>query len=320
MGGFALDLPDYPRFPVNTHQVHYLVKHSFIEFPRIDRETIRDKNKADAFFRILASIQILWFALECIGRAVQHFSISMLELDVVPIVLCTFPTYYFWFHKPLDVSTTTTLYLEGSRRLGDVLVFAGESAREPFQLTPLDFVNPLPDPYQALDPVMWGFEHILGLGANSRSITISKLGNTLRMNSGKVRITEAVISTVIALTFIGVHPLAWNFTFPTLLKRDLTRAFCLLLLGCYISLSSLWLLMAWQLSNICRLCRNPKVRTVTELCARMPPALQYILLLLHVGSYGLGRLFIIAEGLANLRALPASCFRGVEWANLFPYI
>jgi hypothetical protein len=122
MGGFALKTPDYPRFPVNAHQVHYLVQHGFIDIPNIDRETIRDMNKADAFVRILTSIQIFWFAVQCIGRAAQHLALSMLQIDVVAIVLCTFPTFYFWFHKPLDVSTTVTLYLKEGIQMQDIFL------------------------------------------------------------------------------------------------------------------------------------------------------------------------------------------------------
>ncbi|KAF7678102.1 hypothetical protein GT037_003483 [Alternaria burnsii] len=145
-----LDPPDYPPFPVNAHQVHYLVEHGFIDFPSIRRDTIEDRNKADAFVRILTSIQMLWFTLQCIGRAIQHLNVSMLKLDVVGIVLCTFPRSYFWFHKPLDVGTTVTLYLEGSLELRDILVLAEGVAMRPSELTPLDFINLPPDPYQIL--------------------------------------------------------------------------------------------------------------------------------------------------------------------------
>jgi hypothetical protein len=321
MGGFVLDPPDYPRFPVNAHQVHYLVEHGFVNFPGIRRETIQDKNKADAFVRILTSIQILWFALQCIGRASQHLAISMLELDVVAIVLCTIPTFYFWFHKPLDVDTTVALHLEGSFLLSDVLALADpDLAKQPFKLTPLDFINPPPDPFQILDPIMWAFEHLFRLGTASRQVPITRFKNTSRMNPAKVTKSEWLISTLASLTFILMHFIAWNFTYPSSLERDLSRGACVLLLGVGFSFGNLWFFMIWQLSNLCRLAGVQQVDTVTQLIDQVHPFFQYTLTVTHIGSYGLARLFIIIEGFAGLRALPASGFHSVEWSNMFPHI
>jgi hypothetical protein len=321
MGGFVLDPPDYPSFPVNAHQVHYLVTHGFVDFPNVHRDDIQDKNKADAFVRILSSIQVFWFALQCIGRAAQHLSVSMLELDVVAIVLCTFPTFFFWFHKPLDVDTPVTLHLEGSFQLRDVLALADpDVAKQPFKLTPLDFVNPPPDPYQILDPIMWAFEHLFRLGDNSKHVPITRFKNTARMNPGKVTISEWLVSTALTLSFIGIHFVAWNFDFPTLLERDLSRGACFTLLGVGFSFGNLWILMIWQLPSLCRWAGIPQVVTVTEFIDQVHPFFQYLLTVTHIGAYGIARTFIIVEGFAGLRALPASSFRSVEWSDLFPHM
>lgn len=121
--------PNYPPLPINAHQIHYLVINGFMEFPTIDTETIWDKNKTDAFARILTSFQVLWFTLQCIPKAAQYLSISTFALDTVAFVLCTFPTFYFWRHKPLDVSTTITLSLNDGVQVQDILLLADESAR-----------------------------------------------------------------------------------------------------------------------------------------------------------------------------------------------
>lgn len=321
MGGFVLAPPDYPPFPVRAHQIHYLVKKGSIDFPEIRRDEIQDRNKADAFVRILTSVQVLWFALQCIGRAVQHLSVSMLELDVAAIVLCTFPTFYFWFHKPLDVDTPITLSLRGSLHLSEVLLSAEHDvAKQRFKSTPLDFINSPPDPYQVLDPIMWAFEQLFRLGNNSRHVPITRFKNTARMNPGKVVLSEWLISTALALSFIGIHFAAWNFHFPTSLEQSLSRGACLTLLGVGFSFGNLWILMIWQLPNLCRWAGIPQVDTVTEYLPHMHPVFQYLLTVTHIGAYGVARTFIIVEGFAGLRALPASSFRNVEWANLFPHI
>jgi hypothetical protein len=76
----------------------------------------------------------------------------------------------------------------------------------------------------------------------------------------------------------------------------------------------------WQLPNLCRQLGIPQVDTVTQLMYQIHPILQYALTIPHFGAYGLARLFIIIEGFASLRALPASSFRGVEWSDMFPHI
>jgi hypothetical protein len=320
MGGFMLDPPDYPPFPINAYQIHYLVEHEFMEFPRINRETLWDKNKADGFVRIITFSQILWFALQCTRRAAQFSRISTLELDVVAIVLCTFPTLYFWLHKPLDVTTPITLYLNDGILARDILVFANESAKEPFRYTPLDFVRAAPEPYEILDPIMWALEFLFGLGAAPKHGPISTFKNTSLMNPGKVRAFNVGISTIITLTFIGIHFLAWDFEYPTEIERKLSRAACMALLGCAISFGNLWLLMTWQLSNLCRLSGIAQVQTATQLCRKMHWAFQYGLTLSHVGLYGIARLYILGEALAGLRALPASIFQSLQQPSFLSHI
>jgi hypothetical protein len=52
MGGFVLEAPDlsFP-IPLDAEQIFYLVKNKYIDYPAIDEEEIRDKNKADGLAR-----------------------------------------------------------------------------------------------------------------------------------------------------------------------------------------------------------------------------------------------------------------------------
>lgn len=51
MGGFHLQSPDFPAFPIDGQQLLYLVDQKHIPYPNVDQDTIRDKNKADGFAR-----------------------------------------------------------------------------------------------------------------------------------------------------------------------------------------------------------------------------------------------------------------------------
>ncbi|KAL8791243.1 MAG: hypothetical protein Q9213_000200 [Squamulea squamosa] len=320
MGGFILNPPDYSRFPVDAHQIRYLVANGFMKFPVIDSEAIWDKNKADTFVRTLTSVQVLWFTLQCIGRAAQHLSISTFELDMVAFVLCTFPTSYFWRHKPLDVSTTITLFLNDGVQVRDILQLAGEAANEPFKFTPLDFVNPAPDPYEPLDSVVWALQYLFGLAADPKHGHITTFKNTSRMGPKRVSVIDITVLSVITATYVTIHIIGWNFTFPTPTEQILWRVASLVLLGSPFSYGVLFLLVTSQLSIFCRLFRVPQTNTATQLFERMHTILQYLIAAGWVGTYGIARLYIIVEAFVGLRALPAGVFQGVEWSNFFPHV
>ena len=68
MGGILLSFPDHSVFPVDGHQLVYLVKNGHLDYPEIRSKTIWDKNKANICARVLTLMQILWFVVESIGR------------------------------------------------------------------------------------------------------------------------------------------------------------------------------------------------------------------------------------------------------------
>lgn len=168
MGGILLEGPDYPAFPVNAHQIGYLLKHEYIESPQIDSQVIWDKNKADGFARLVASIQVIWFTAQCLGRAAAKLPLSTFELDTVAFVLCTLPTFFFWLEKPLDASTTVSIFLKEGVTIRDILLSAGKEAEKPFRFTPLDFLAPEADPYELLDSVLHGMELLFGIGGDPK--------------------------------------------------------------------------------------------------------------------------------------------------------
>lgn len=47
MGGFMLHTPDFPPFPIDAKQTHYLVESGYIPFPRMIKKDIKDRDKVD---------------------------------------------------------------------------------------------------------------------------------------------------------------------------------------------------------------------------------------------------------------------------------
>ncbi|KAF9466993.1 hypothetical protein BDZ94DRAFT_1305851 [Collybia nuda] len=69
----------------------------------ISEEDIQDKSKANAFTKGFAILQTTWFILNLIARAVQHLSVTELEIAALAFAILNGATYFLWWDKPLDV-------------------------------------------------------------------------------------------------------------------------------------------------------------------------------------------------------------------------
>ena len=139
MGGFVLESPD---FPIDAHQLHYLIKMGYLAFPNVHKQVICDKSIVDRFTRIITVLQTARFGLQCLGRWAQHLPISMFELSTLAFVFCTALTSFFWHPKLLDVEAP--IVLRTNARIADVLAEAGAVGNKWYNRTPLDFINPPP--------------------------------------------------------------------------------------------------------------------------------------------------------------------------------
>jgi hypothetical protein len=51
MGGFVLRSSDQPDFAIDAEQLYWLLNKEYVDDPRVDKEDINDKNKADGLSR-----------------------------------------------------------------------------------------------------------------------------------------------------------------------------------------------------------------------------------------------------------------------------
>lgn len=141
MGGYVLDPPDFPPFPLNAKQLHYLVTRGYIDYAvvSITPDTIDDKNKSDEMARIITMIQVLWFVIDTIARAVQNLAISTLELSTIAYVWCSIGTSFFWRYKPQGINVPVVIVPK--QTMAKILVNAGPAAAATYISTPMDFVG-----------------------------------------------------------------------------------------------------------------------------------------------------------------------------------
>ena len=96
---------------------------------KADPETVSDKSKADVITKIIVCIQASWFLLQCVARAIQGLSVTLLEVHVLAHVACTFVMYFLWFHKPYDVEHPVLLTDERVVDLAALFAVAGPEVR-----------------------------------------------------------------------------------------------------------------------------------------------------------------------------------------------
>lgn len=92
MGGFVLHTQDGVTFPVNAVQLRWLVRHKYIEYPKLSQKEVWDKSKQDVFTKLITAFQVSYLIIHCAARAAQGLDITTLELNALAIVTCSLMT------------------------------------------------------------------------------------------------------------------------------------------------------------------------------------------------------------------------------------
>ena len=323
MGGFVLQPRDGKAFPVNAVQLLYLVEHGYVEFPDLAERDLWDKSKADGFAKTITCIQTGWFVLQCVGRAIQQLPITTLELTTASFVLCTLAMYAQWLNKPLDIETPTICVMNAS--IEEVLVQAGDIAKEPYRQTPLDFIDDL-SPSWTTNVQPW-----LRLRTGPRERPLQRLPNDRFPWMGKS--IHGIILFSISMAFVGFHLIGWNFTFPTNTERSLWRISSLVVVAT---------VFIFWMSNICSGLLGSEqyrrrwerklfpARGATREAGEIInsdqkdvaaiPRWQIIIISPLALAYSLARASLIVEVFVGLRSLPVGAFDTVDWLKFIPHI
>lgn len=298
-GGFILQARNSKSFPITAKQLYYLVQKQYIQLPSITRNEIWDKSKADRVAKTIACLQAGWLTLQVIARGLQRLPITLLELSTVALICCTAATMFFWFYKPLDVSTPTTLYMDLT--IEEILIKAGDAADVPFKDTPLDFVEPqLYTSSQMPLHRFWGVQQRpLPRIPNDRD---SKLHN----------LQSVILVAIPTASFSLLHLVGWNFDFPTRTEQLLWRWNCIsmgIILGTGCTIEAISIIRDGYTTTGLTTLNGYKLKWPTNLLFFIPGAL-----------YFLARIIVITEIILGLRLLPCDCFKTVNWLEIVPHL
>ena len=296
-GGFVLQAPDFPPFPVSAKQVWYLVKEKYINAPELTEKEIFDKSKADLFTKTVACLQAAWFLTQCLARAIQRLSLSPLELATGAILLCTSTTYFFWLRKPLNVQTPTVLTTSYS--ISQILLRGGEAAEKPYWNTPLDFAEPRVytfDQWPTLSSLCGPHKKPLDRVPNDR-------------NPETLTFREWVGYGSILILFSTSSFLAWHFHFPTEKERLIWRTACIVAEASLFVHAILEAIAHWRHWHGFFYVGGYKVGWPSSLLFFLPAT-----------TYFFARTLLLGVALSSLRSLPLDSFVNVQWSSFIPHI
>ncbi|PKY07896.1 hypothetical protein P168DRAFT_323107 [Aspergillus campestris IBT 28561] len=331
MGGFVLHGPGIEiPFPIDAQQFLFLVKHGYIEYPRITKEDIMDRNKSDGLARCIAVCQAVWMVIDCFTRVGLGLTLTKLELTTLSFILVFLVTSFCWYYKPQDVTTTVPIHCVV--HIDQILAENGIHGINPWHTSPLDFVH---DEAFFCERFWRYYMEILSkvhLSIFSRKVDTRPYN---RIPSDRFQSLDRLAEVIGAPVIVGfgcIFMFAWNFNFPSPTEQLLWRAASIYTLVytffgsacaqyCHKILLPRWSkqrapLPIAQRDNLPAILRNihpsKDPRLDIPLRALIPVSVLCAL-------YCVCRGYILVEDFVGLRSLPATAFQTVEWSDYVPH-
>ncbi|KAK3290265.1 uncharacterized protein B0H64DRAFT_413024 [Chaetomium fimeti] len=219
MGGFTLVSPDYPPFPVNAEQLHYLVKHGHVDFPSITKPEIKALSKTDSLSKVIVLWQVLWFSASELQRVRQGLPMTTFELTALSFSLTMLITSLCWYAKPTS-STSIMLHTNDGRSVQYIRAAARSSTHPGLSSTwcrsPFDFISPH---RRFRVDVHWSYyarlTYMVKVPFFSREIK-TRLWDRLPSDAWLVVDRGLLAPAFLVIVGFSVSPLiAWNWHFPT---------------------------------------------------------------------------------------------------------
>lgn len=350
MGGFRLYTRDWVPFPVNAKQLHYLIVKGYVQYPNIDKQVIGDKNKMDGLVRVITTLQTLWFVINSLARVAQHLMLTVFELTTLGFIVCTIGTTFCWGHKPSDVAYA--INIESNATIAEILLEAGDAAKDPYSRTPLDFVSRKEWPWSMFWSNWVNILRRMHIIFDPGVRPVNRRTNDEFLDLSK---SPLAVLFLFQTTYAGILLCGWNFWFPTPVEHLLWRIATVMIMT---SICSYWVVemvvfrilpamkkrlshhiahaTSWDTSK--RTKRVPHrfeksrigkkarlvVRALRNNSLQKDPALEIPLkallpVYLVAVCYCTSRTYVLLADVVEMRRLPPSAFATVNWSQFFPH-
>jgi hypothetical protein len=341
MGGFMLHgCPGRLDHPLTPDELVFLVQKGYIDVPSITKREIDDKSKSDVVSKGITVVQTGWFVMHCLARRIRRLPVAELELVTLAFAVTNTLTYLFWWNKPLNSECTVPIGLKklmsaedwqecmrfiqipeildngtpaievemklsigkegGASEMGHAMEGAGDET---------DGAATYEKKHPAKDERCWPifmFESARTSPSREWHLRTTKK-RVHRQYSGFLPPHQLLESFLIggasAVTFGGIHCIAWSFTFPSHAEQIIWRVCCIIIMGVPVLLAVIFGLsmLFWKSLRPLR----PVVREVVD-------STRYV--------YILARVIMIVIALIALRSLSPGVSEAVSWATFIPHI
>lgn len=316
MGGFCMQWKDEADGSVklgflDSDQIPRLLhQNELSDSAHLSREAIEDRGKADWFVKVLALVQVAWFVIQCVARAVQKLPLTTFELSTLAYIPCALLVFYLWWDKPYDIRQPTMVFFKGRNR--QLSIDMGGLSKS---LAYVSGLEPHPEivirPYQNFPMTRACIDAVYSCFFRVRCFSALTLS---------VGLFYAI--------FGGIHCAAWNFPFPTDAEL-LTWRVCSIIMA--VSIPASWLLT--RLVMICleggvsdTLLYGTDEKAIVQV--KVWPLSSRSITISGVESiqvigaavYALARMYLLFEVFFNLRDLPTACYETVNWSTCLPHV
>lgn len=284
MGGFVVRNPladktiYHDPYHLTGHEIFKLREEGHItKLPNITEAEIKDKSKGDMLGKLIALGQIVWSTIQIITRAVRKLPVSPLEVAVVAFAFCAVVIYLLYLEKPQRIGVTQTIQLNDNAAL-----YNKDTQEEK-------------DP-RAMRKLFRGALRIFGISLN-RPLLGVPISMDRPNSDGHDNVIVAVVVSISAALFGGIHAVAWNFAFPSTVELTFWRCASI-----YTAASPIGVMLIMILFIIL------KEYNKHALVPLATPLLLPILSILLMVIYPFARLFVVVEMFRTLCFLPPGSY------------
>jgi hypothetical protein len=119
MGGFMLYVDGKPNHTLQPDEVLKLIREGCIDAPTLTANQIHDKSKGNAISKGLIMLQVAWFIMQLLTRAIYHLETTQLEAGTLAFAVLNFLIYAVWWNKPLNVQCPHPVYRKPTKPTPD---------------------------------------------------------------------------------------------------------------------------------------------------------------------------------------------------------
>ncbi|KAG2141881.1 hypothetical protein DEU56DRAFT_795334 [Suillus clintonianus] len=287
MGGFMLYVDGEPYRTLLPDKVLELIRKGCIDAPTLTAKEIGDRSKGNMISKGLIILQVAWFILQLISRAIYRLETTQLETGTLAFAVLNFLTYALWWNKPLDVQCPYRVYWKST------------------ESKPEDHIDVLPNNYEdnvlvtIIKATFGPSIELIGLHVPTRKLRVPTFDGSIKLEESDTLIL-VFAGVLIATIFGGIHCMAWFFTFPTNLEQVLWR------MSAVAITCTPWI-------EILIKCMDVIMNGIGDI---MTAVFMFIFALLYIISRGM----LLVLMFTTLRHLPLDAYMTVSWVSLVPHL